>query len=110
MNQPEFISIYVTVRDIQEAEAIADHLIRSELAACVNIIPGVQSIYQWQGGLCHDREVVMFVKTGMTKYAEAAAAIKSKHSYETPCILALPIQDGYKPYLDWMRSNISNDR
>lgn len=84
-----------------ESEAVARALINHQYAACVNVVP-VRSFYQWKGEFCDDQEHLLIVKTTKERVDEVIKAIKSVHSYETPEIIALPVIDGYLPYLEWV--------
>jgi len=98
----KFISIYVTVKDKEEAEKIANILVDEKLAACVNIIPNIVSIYNWKGVRERSEEVSMFIKTKNALFKDVAKRIKSVHSYDVPCIVSLPIIEGDKDYLKWL--------
>ncbi|HEX6944928.1 MAG TPA: divalent-cation tolerance protein CutA, partial [Casimicrobiaceae bacterium] len=77
-------------------------LVEARLAACVSIGPPVESLYHWQGALENGREVPLTVKTRADRFAAVAAAIRSRHPYELPEILAVPIVDGHPEYLAWI--------
>lgn len=100
--QPEFIQIHATCADMAEAQAIARALVQGRLAACVNIIPHVTSVYQWAGEMQESAEVLLLAKTRSALFDDAAACIRARHSYDTPCILALPIHNGHAPFLEWV--------
>ncbi len=95
-------TVYVTASNKEEAENISLNLVESRLAACVNILPGVKSIYRWQGKVETAMEVVMLVKTQENQLQELISKIKELHSYECPCITAYKIDNGFQPYLDWI--------
>jgi periplasmic divalent cation tolerance protein len=80
-------------------------LVKEKLAPCFNIIPGVKSIYTWKGELHEDEEVILFIKTREELFEKVKDSIKSTHSYECPEIIAIPIKEGFKPYLDWIDEN-----
>ena len=94
--------IYMTTRDKDEAREIGRHLVESGLAACVNILDHMNSMYIWQGEFQDDRETVMIAKTTEAKVPELISAVKARHSYECPCIVALPISDGHPDFLNWI--------
>lgn len=98
----DFIFVYITTKDLDEAKRIGQTLIKEKLAACVNILPEMQSIYWWQGKIEKSNEAVLIVKTKASLYNKASAKIKNLHSYSCPCILALPIVDGNAEYLRWI--------
>lgn len=94
--------VLTNLPDLSEAERIGRDLVSRQLAACVNILPGVRSIYRWQGNLEEAAEVTLLIKTRQSRYADVEAAIKASHPYEVPEIIAIPIAAGYAPYLRWI--------
>lgn len=100
--------VYMTTASREEAEAIGRELVGANLAACVNIITSMDSIYRWQGEVQMDREVVMIAKTTADKFAKLAEKVKSLHSYECPCILEMPVTGGHQPFLDWIASEVAD--
>lgn len=84
------------------AKALAHQLVEQQLAACVNCLAGVQSIFRWQGAIEQANEVILLIKTTQARYAELEAAIKAAHPYQVPEIIALPIIGGWQPFLDWI--------
>ena len=100
--------VYMTAGSRKEAETIGRALVGAKLAACVNIISGMNSIYTWQGELQMDEEVVMIAKTTSTKADALIDKVKSLHSYDCPCILLLPVAGGHKPFLDWITDQVSD--
>ncbi|MBT8340607.1 MAG: divalent-cation tolerance protein CutA [Desulfatitalea sp.] len=94
--------IYVTTKDIVEARMIGRHLVTSRLAACVNIIDGINSIYLWNDEIQDDQEVVLIAKTSQARVPELTAEICAKHSYDCPCVVSLPITDGNPAFLSWI--------
>ncbi len=99
-NLPVFV--YVTVPDMQTADKIADSIVGERLAACANILPGMRSVYHWQGKIEKAEETVVIFKTPAAAFAAIESRIKALHPYETPCIVALPVSDGHAPYLQWI--------
>lgn len=97
-----FIQVVTTTETKEQARAIARHLVEEELAACVQIIPGVESTYLWKGKIETSREFMCLIKTREDLYPQVEAAIKSMHPYEVPEIIALPIVKGSKDYLNWL--------
>ncbi|MBU1657349.1 MAG: divalent-cation tolerance protein CutA [Candidatus Omnitrophica bacterium] len=83
--------VYITTKDKTEAEMIGKVLIESKLAACVNIIDGMKSIYRWEGKIEEGNEVILIAKTKDTLVPELTEKVKSVHSYSCPCVVALPI-------------------
>ncbi|AFZ30315.1 CutA1 divalent ion tolerance protein [Gloeocapsa sp. PCC 7428] len=97
--------VLVSAGSQQEAEAIATSLVKSQLAACVNIVP-ISSIYTWQGELCQEPEWQLLIKTDLNQFSALAAKIQALHSYEVPEIIALPIVAGSITYLNWMSAQL----
>jgi periplasmic divalent cation tolerance protein len=101
------VLVYTTYPSLVEAEQAGRYLVEQGLAACVNILPGMRSIYRWQGKLERADEVVMIVKTRETQREAVAAAVKRGHSYDTPAILFLPTEGGDADYAKWIVSESS---
>jgi periplasmic divalent cation tolerance protein len=101
--------VLTNVPDVTTAKAIARQLVEQRLAACVNILSGVQSVYQWQGAIEEADEVTLLVKTVQGRYAELEVAIKAAHPYQVPEIIALPITAGLPQYLDWITQETRKD-
>lgn len=95
--------VYMTVPGLDEARKIASHLVENRLCACVNTLPGMSSVYRWQGQVCHAEEVVMIAKTTQDRLESLIHAVKSLHSYECPCIISWPITSGFSPFLQWIQ-------
>lgn len=94
--------VYMTAGDLAEAERIAEALVEERLAACVNILDGMRSVFRWQGSVQKGREVAMFAKTREDLFDDLKARVVELHSYELPCVVALPIRSGHEPFLDWV--------
>ncbi|MBN1782062.1 divalent-cation tolerance protein CutA [bacterium] len=88
-----------------EALRISETLVQEQLAACVNRFAGAGSIYMWKGEICHDEEWMLIIKTRTCCMERLISRLKSVHSYEVPEIIAVPIVDGSKEYLDWLQTN-----
>jgi len=86
--------VFVTTTNSEEAASIADALVSERLAACVNIIGAIESVYRWEGKIARDREALMIIKTTDERYPELELRIKELHSYSTPEVLALKIERG----------------
>lgn len=95
--------IYTTFATLADAEACGSALVERRLAACVNILPQMVSIYEWQGRLSREQEVVMIVKTRAGRLDAALAALRDLHPYETPALITLAPEDVNDPYADWLR-------
>ena len=87
--------IYITTRDKEEAKAIGSSLVKSHLAACVNIFTGMESIYYWDDELQQDHEAVLIAKTTENRVQEVIDAVRQQHSYDCPCIVSFPIAQGH---------------
>ena len=94
--------IYITAGDMDEARVIGKALVSDRLAACVNIIDNINSMYWWQGEIQDDMEVIIIAKTKESLVPELIEKVKSMHSYDCPCIVSLPIVDGNKAFLEWV--------
>ena len=101
--------VYVTVPDENTAKHIAEKVVEARLAACANILPGMKSIYHWQGQINTDDEVVLILKTRATHFQTLANEIKKLHPYECPCIVALPVVIGEAAYMQWILDNTKAD-
>lgn len=107
MNQA--LLILTNTPDEATAHAIARMLIENRLAACVNLLPGVRSVYRWHGAVEEATEVTMFIKSTQARCAEVEAAIKAAHPYEVPEIIALPLDGVLPEYLEWLVSETRKD-
>jgi len=101
----EMILTYITAKDREQARMIGRSLVEENLAACVNIIDGMQSIYRWEGSICEDNEAVLIAKTRSSLLQKLTERVKSLHTYSCPCILAIPVTGGNISYLDWIEQN-----
>ncbi len=99
--------VYITTSGNEESKNIANTLVREKLAACVNIIASIESIYLWKGEIEDDNESLLIAKTKVSNVDKIIKRVKEIHSYETPAILAIPIIDGSKDYLDYLDSELS---
>ena len=96
------IVVYVTASNEDEASKIAKALVETKLAACVNIVKGIRSIYSWQGKIEDEPEALMIVKTQKKHFSALSAKVRELHSYTVPEIIALPIIEGSEDYLKWL--------
>ena len=99
---------YVTTRDRDEAQRIGRAQVESRLAACVNILDGMQSIYRWEGKLEEAAESVLLVKTDASRTQAVVETIKAMHSYACPCVAVWPLTGGNPEYLEWIRKESSD--
>lgn len=103
----EFCLIYVVCESVEEAKSIGKKLIEKKLVACVNIVPSMISMYTWEGSLCDSQETVLLCKTSADKFSPVSERIQQLHSYETPCILEIPIGSINDAYRDWLKLQLS---
>jgi periplasmic divalent cation tolerance protein len=103
------LELHVTMPDAEQAGALARALVEEGLAACVNMVPGVRSVYVWEGRIQEDEEVLCLVKTRPAVFERARERILQLHPYEVPEILAFAVDDGSPSYLDWLRRATGGD-
>ena len=101
--------VYVTAADAEEAKTIGRRLVEEQLAACANILPGATSIFRWQGKLEEAVEAVLILKTTEQKLERAIERVKALHSYDCPCIEALPVVEGNRDFLEWVVRETGGD-
>jgi periplasmic divalent cation tolerance protein len=89
-----------------EARKIARHLVENQLAACVNVIPQIESIYRWEGKIESSREWLLLIKTTTANFAAVRDAILELHSYDVPECIAIPVEDGSAAYLEWIDQSV----
>jgi periplasmic divalent cation tolerance protein len=100
------IMVLMTAGSREEAARLADVLVVARLAACVQILPEIESVYHWQGNVERSAEILLLAKTTQANFNALEAMVRSLHSYETPEIIALPITAASAPYLEWLTSNV----
>ena len=96
-----------TAGTAEDAERIARALVERRLAACVNVVPGVVSVYRWKGEVCRDEERLLVIKTRAERLPALREALVGLHPYELPELVALPIEAGHGPYLAWLDDSVS---
>jgi periplasmic divalent cation tolerance protein len=101
------IVVFMTAGTVDEARHIADHLVENRLAACVQVLPEIESVYQWKGKVQHEKEVLILAKTVADKFGELETAVRAIHSYETPEIVGVRISDVSEPYRTWLIESVS---
>ena len=101
-NSAEAIVVMMTAASPDEASRIAEMLVSVRLAACVQILPEIESVYRWQGEVKREKEILILAKTVRSRFAELESKVRALHSYETPEIIALPITAASEPYLKWL--------
>lgn len=102
--------VYMTAGSRDAAIELARDLVKRKLCAGVNIVPGALSVYWWQGKIHEKEECLLFAQVGDAALADFIRAVKAAHGYEVPCVVALPIAAGLKPFLDWIESNSQGGR
>lgn len=105
-NQGEYCLVISTCPDEGVAKSIASGIIDAHLAACINILPKVVSVYEWQGKKEQSDETMLLIKANREQYAALQAFIVSKHPYELPEVIAVPICDGLPDYLAWLSGTL----
>jgi periplasmic divalent cation tolerance protein len=103
---PDFVVVFCTCRDQQEALHLANAVVEQRLAACVNVLPSMQSVYRWKGEVQIETEQLLLIKTTEDRFDALREAIVKLHSYETPELLAIPVAGGSDKYLAWIRESV----
>jgi len=101
--------VFITTPNNDEAARIAEAFVSERLAACVNIVAAVESIYRWEGKVTRDSETLMIIKTTDERYAELERRVRQLHSYSTPEVVAIRIERGSEQYLNWLRDSTATD-
>lgn len=104
--EEQFTAVFVTTPDIAAAKKIAYGLIEQKIAACVNIIPQITSIYSWEGKVNEDAEVLLMIKTRKSRVDDLTKFVNVTHPYSTPEVISLPIENGSSTYLDWISKTV----
>ena len=102
----EVIVVFMTTANREEAVRIADMLVGARLAACVQILPEIESVYRWEGKIERQSEVLVLAKSTREKFAELEREVKAIHSYETPEIVAFTATEVSEPYLKWLGQSL----
>jgi periplasmic divalent cation tolerance protein len=105
----ERLLVLTTVTRAEDAEKIAEALVEKRLAACVNVLPGVRSIYRWKGAVERDEERLLVVKTRADRFDALREAILAAHPYEMPEVVAVPIEAGSPAYLRWLDESVGEE-
>lgn len=98
-----FVMAYMTAGSRDEARSIARALVEERLAACVNILDGMTSVYRWEGAVEESTETVLIAKTREELFDALVARVVALHSYDVPCVIKLPFDEGNPEYLEWLR-------
>jgi periplasmic divalent cation tolerance protein len=106
MEKPDYIVVFVTTKTTGEAQRIAARLLEQKQAACINIIPAVDSRFRWEGKLDSAQESLLVIKTRASRLPEIIKLVKQIHSYTVPEIIALPVVGGNQDYLDWIEQEV----
>ncbi len=107
MVSPEFCIILITASSMDEGEKITDSLVENHLAACVNLVPSVKSVFFWEGKTDQQSEVLLIAKSRMSLISQITEHVKNIHSYSVPEIIAIPIVGGSEDYLKWVEETTS---
>jgi periplasmic divalent cation tolerance protein len=99
----ESLVVFVTSGSEEEGLKIAHALVEERLAACVNLVSPIRSIYRWEGKVWDEKEWLLIIKTQTARFEDVEKKVKSLHSYSVPEIIALPITKGYSSYLNWLK-------
>ncbi len=102
--------VITTTETKEDAERLAHLLVESELAACVQVLPQITSVYRWQGKVEQAGETLLLIKTNRQTYLRLEAAIQENHKYQTPEIIALPVEAGADDYLRWLSASLNMER
>ena len=94
--------VFSTTPNEEEGAALARILVEERLAACVNIVPGLRSLYRWEGKIQDDRETLLLMKTTVQNYPRLEKRLQELHSYDVPEIIAVAVEKGHAPYLAWL--------
>jgi uncharacterized protein involved in tolerance to divalent cations len=101
----DFIVVMVTVPDEEVSSRLAHALVGEQLAACVNVLPGLRSTYVWEGEICNEGELLCLIKTRRDLFPSVRERVLDLHPYQVPEIIALPLVEGSEGYLTWLRDN-----
>ena len=101
-NANDAIVVFMTAANGEEAARLAEMLVGAHLAACVQILPEMESVYRWHGKIERQSEILLLAKTTQGKFAELEREVRALHSYDTPEIIAVPVSAASAPYLKWL--------
>jgi periplasmic divalent cation tolerance protein len=100
------IVVFMTAANGEEAARLAEMLVGAQLAACVQILPEMESVYRWEGKIERQSEILLLAKTTKAKFEELEREVRALHSYETPEIIAVPVTVGSGPYMQWLNTSL----
>lgn len=106
----DIVFVYMTAADQDEARKLGHLLIEQDLAACINILGTVESLYRWEGVVEKSQETAFIAKTTQDRLDELIRTVQKHHSYDTPCIAALPVQGGSPPFLEWIHQQTHKEQ
>ena len=106
MGADQVLMVYITASNREEAERLADAMVEARVAACVNILGAIRSVYRWSGKVERGDEVVMIAKTTRDVYPQLEQLVRERHSYECPCIVAVPVENGHAEFLAWVKRQV----
>ena len=109
MQEPGIVMVFITTSEDEESRLIARVLLEQKKAACVNILPGINSLYWWQKKIDQDHESLLIVKTRMELLEEVVRLVKEVHSYDVPEIIAVPVVGGNDDYIDWINREVTTE-
>ena len=98
--------VFMTAANVEEATRLADMVVGAHLAACVQILPVMESIYRWDGKIERQSEILLLAKTTRAKFEELEREVRALHSYDTPEIIAVPVTTGSPAYLEWLNTSL----
>jgi periplasmic divalent cation tolerance protein len=105
----EAIVVFMTAANADEARRIAERLIETRLAACVQILPEIESVYRWKNEVQHEKEVLLLAKTTDIRFEDLEKEVRAIHSYDTPEIVAVPVSSVSEPYRAWLLDSIATN-
>ena len=100
--------VLTTCPDQESAERLANHLVEARMAACVNVVPGIRSVYRWKGEVVKDNELLLVIKSRADRFDVLKEMILKHHPYELPEVIAVSVSDAHLPYLAWIDSQLDN--
>lgn len=106
----DVVALLTTAPSVEVAERIGEMLVGERLVACANVVPGIRSIFRWQGAVARESEVLLVLKTTAEAWDDARRRIVELHPYEVPEVIALDVSAGHGPYLDWVRAEVGGNR
>jgi len=105
----EAIVVFMTASSVEEARRIAERLIDAKLAACVQILPEIESVYRWENVVKREKELLILAKTTADRFSELEKQVRERHSYKTPEIIAVAVTKVSAPYREWLLNEVKRD-